>query len=185
MLPATLFLMTPAASAATLTGDTVTCSEIVAGPFCSLASASKLSFSAVVGPGVEFTVRQGGEMPTTYLSLDFGATDLLITADTDLDSTDPIILDFTDTSKAFPSATLLSSTAETFGAGNISLLGGVLTINMGGTEFLAGQTVDIGLTGPPVSSAPEPSAAGFLSFASIGAVMVRMLRKRSKAALSV
>lgn len=157
LLPAALFLLTPAAQATSLSGDTVTCGGTFSGLFCHPAT-------AVVGPSVEFTLGRGGLNPQSYLSLDFDATDFLITALSDTTwAADPNTLTFSDTSSAFPSAALLSSTADIFGAGNVSLSGGVLSVSLMGTQFMAGQTVDIRLTGSPVSAAPEPATLGFIS----------------------
>src|SRR6202050_4088479 len=145
LLPATLFLLTPAAQATSLSGDTVTCGGTFTGLFCHPAT-------AVVGPTVEFTLGRGGLSPQSYLSLDFDATALVITALSDTNwLTNINTLIFSDTSSAFPSAALLSSTADIFGAGNVSLLGGVLSVSLEGTQFRAGQTVDIGLTGRAIS----------------------------------
>ncbi len=172
LLPAALFLLTPAAQATSLSGDTVTCGGTFSGLSCSPAT-------TVVGPSVEFTLGRGGVSPRSYLSLDFSATDLLITALSDPDWVTNInTLTFSDTSSAFPSATLLSSTADLFGAGNVSLSGGVLSISLQGTQFMAGQTVDIGLTGRGITPAPEPATLGFLSAALIIAGAVRMRSRR-------
>ncbi|MGC2657523.1 MAG: hypothetical protein WA324_06070 [Bryobacteraceae bacterium] len=172
LLPATLLLLTSAARATSLSGDTVTCGGTFSGLFCS-------PVTAVVGPLVEFTLGRGGVSPQSYLSLDFDATDLVITALSDTNwLTSMNTLTLSDTSSAFPSAALLSSTADIFGAGNVSLLGGVLSISLQGTEFMAGQTVDIGLTGSAISPTPEPAALGFMSAALIIAGVFRMRKRK-------
>lgn len=172
LLPAALFLLTPAAWATSLSGDTVACGGTLSGLFCSPAT-------SVVGPSVEFTLGRGGVNPQSYLSLDLDATDVVITALSDTDwLTSMNILTLSDTSNAFPSAVLLSSTADIFGAGDVSLLGGVLSISLQGTQFMAGQTVDIGLTGSTISAAPEPAALGFMSAAFIIAGVVRMRNRK-------
>ncbi len=172
LLPAALFLLIPATQAASLSGDTVTCGGTFTGLFCHPAT-------AVVGSSVEFTLGRGGVNPQSFLSLDFDATGLLITALSDTDwATDINTLTFSDTSRAFPSATLLSSTADLFGAGNVSLSGGVLSVNLEGTQFKAGQTVDIGLTGSAISAAPEPATLGFMSAALIIAGVFRVRNRK-------
>lgn len=172
LLATALFLLTPAAQASSLSGDTVTCGGTFSGLFCHPAT-------AVVGPSVEFTLGRGGLNPQSYLSLDFNATDLVITALSDTSwATDPNTLTLSDTSKAFPSAALLSSTADIFGAGNVSLSGGVLSVSLQGTQFMAGQTVVIGLTGAPVSPAPEPAVLGFMSAALIITGVFRMRNRK-------
>src|SRR5277367_791885 len=119
LFSAALFWSPAPAQASVLTGDTVTCGGTFTGIFCSPATAT-------VGSSVEFTLGLGGVAPQTFLSLDFGATDLTITALGTTDwASDGDVLRFSDITNAFPSATLVSSTATTFGAGNITLAGGV------------------------------------------------------------
>jgi hypothetical protein len=110
---------------------------------------------------VEFILARGGVAPAQFLSLDFGKGDLLITALVDISFSNADTLLFEDTSKIFPGESLLSSTATTFGAGNVSLAGGILTVSLQGTQFAAGQTVDIGLTATS-SAAPEPGTVGLI-----------------------
>jgi len=156
LLPATLFLATSPAHASTLYGDTITCGGNFSGLFCGPASAT-------AGPSVEFTLARGGVNPAQFLSLDFGKGDLLITALAGISFSNLDTLLFEDTSKAFPAESILSSTATTFGAGNVSLAGGILTVSLQGTQFAAGQTVDIGFTATTSSAAPEPGAVGFIA----------------------
>ena len=176
LLPAALFfLMTLPAHAGTLYGDTITCGGSFSGLFCGPASAT-------AGTAVEFTLARGGVNPAQFLSLDFGTSDLLITALANINFMDIDTINFADTSKAFPAESLLSSTATTFGAGNISLAAGILAVSLQGSQFSAGQTVDIGLTaGKAPSSAPEPGALGFITAALFLTGIFRM-RKAKKMA---
>ena len=133
-------------------------------------------------PSVEFTLARGGVSPAQFLSLNFGTSDLLITALTDVNFLDMDTINFADTSKAFPGESLLSSTATTFGAGNVSLAAGIVTVSLQGTQFSAGQTVDVGLTaGKATSSAPEPGAIGFITAALLFTGIFRMRNAKKMA----
>jgi hypothetical protein len=161
--------LSPSAKA-DLMGDTLTCAA-TGNVYCNQSG-------SVVGAGVEFQITNGGA--TNDFSVDFGANDVLFTAETSLGVNVPATLTFTDTTAPFSSASLTSTSGSVSGlsAANISLSGGALVIDMFDVSVNTGATFDIALSaGATTASAPEPSAFALLS-AVLGAVCFLSRKRR-------
>jgi len=144
-------------------GDTVTCSVTGTGTFgCA-------NPSAAVGAGTEFQI---GNAPSySFLAADFSQNLLYIDAlaDSSLGAT---ILNFSDTTSPFTSYLLLSSSGFAgFDASDISIVGGVLSLDLRGTENTQGGRIALQLNG----AVPEPAtwAMMLLGFGAIGMVARR------------
>jgi hypothetical protein len=176
LLSSGLFLVTPAAQGASITGDTITCST---NALFTCSGASAVDF-----PGVEFSLTQGANT----LTADFGSSGLVITdtAASNQSFTDTfgpgIDLIFTDSTNPFTSATFISASAPTigtgFGAGNLSFSGGTVTLNISGIAFTGGGTVDIGLT-TGTATAPEPGTLALTGSSMILALFWMRSRKKT------
>jgi len=129
--------------------DIVTCSVTGGGTFACSPS------SATVGAGVEFNIGSG----TNFLDADFGAGSLRINAvlHSNLGFT---ILNFTNLTSAFTGFNLISSSGFSgFDAGDVSLAGGTLSIDLIGTSNTAGGFISLGLQ---TAAVPGPIAGAGL-----------------------
>jgi hypothetical protein len=157
---AAMILQTPSAHAATLTGDSITCSAT--GFSCSAPS-------AIDGTGVEFVLSDGAPLFPDLLDADFTATGLILSNPSSNDSFEDfgnLSLVFTDSSNPFTYASLLSASRTNFGAGSVSLSGGTLTLSVGYITFNTHASVDIDLV--PPAATPEPSSLILLSTGILG-----------------
>ena len=150
---------------ASLIGDTVTCSITGSGIFtCSQPT-------AIVGAGAEFTFGNTEQ----YFSVNFGASNVLFTVLLD-NSLGGTIFNSSDLTTAFTSASLTSiSGINNFGASNITLTGGLLSVDLRGTNSMAGATIDIALG---TSSVPEPGTVVLLSLC-LGVMGLMARRKQT------
>ncbi|MBR2173632.1 PEPxxWA-CTERM sorting domain-containing protein [Sphingopyxis sp.] len=159
------------AQAASLIGNTVTCSQVGAG-----SSYSCLFNSAVVGGGREFEV---GAAPNAAIGLDFNGGGLKITniSGTSL-SLSATILSLTNVSAAFSSANLLNSSITGFDSSDVALQNGDLRLNFVNTAWERNSSANIALD--TAAAVPEPSswAMMFLGFGAMGAAM--RSRRRQK-----
>jgi hypothetical protein len=159
------------AQAATLIGDTVTCSQVGAG-----SSYSCFTNTAVVSGGVEFVV---GAAPNPAIGLNFNGGGLKIS---NL-SGGPLVLALTvvslsDLSKAFSSANLLNSSIIGFSQSDVSIEGGVLQLNFAGTLWGRNSTANIALD--TAAAVPEPGtwAMMLLGLGAMGAALRARRRKK-------
>lgn len=158
------------AQAASLIGNTVTCSQVGAG-----SSYSCFFNSAVVGGGPEFEV---GAAPNAAIGLDFNGGGLNIRnisgSSLNLAST---VLSFTNLSAAFSSANLLNSSITGFDSSDVTLQNGLLRLNFVNTTWDRNSTANIALD--TAAAVPEPStwAMMLLGFGAMGAAM-RSRRKQ-------
>lgn len=159
------------AQAATLIGDTVTCSQVGAG-----STYSCFTNSAVVSGGQEFVV---GAAPNPAIGLNFNGGGLRISniSGGALLLTQTIV-SLADLSKAFTSANLLNSSIVGFTGSDVSIQGGVLRLNFAGTVWARNSTANIALA--TASAVPEPAtwAMMLLGFGAMGAAM--RSRRRQK-----
>lgn len=166
---AALMFASPA-HAASLIGDTVTCSQVGAG-----SSYSCLSSSAVVGGGLEFAV---GPAPSSAIGLNFNGGGLRITnlSGGALVLTQTVIT-LSNLSHAFSDFRLLNSSIGGFDASDIQLQNGVLRLNFIGTIWASNSTANIALD--TTSAVPEPGtwAMMLLGLGAMGAAM-RTRRKQ-------
>ena len=147
---------TAPAAAASLVGDTVSCSQTGSGSSftCSpstvtIRRATSSSSTAVVGSGTEFSAGGG-----TFMTFDFGANDLLINM-LNTGSLGATIIEFSNLSNAFTSYSFGGSTIGGFDASDVSLTNGVLRLNFIGTNFNAGDTANLSVSA--AAAVPEPS----------------------------
>ena len=132
------------AAAASLVGDTVSCSQTGTG-----SSFTCSPSTAVVGSGTEFSAGGG-----TFMTFDFGANDLLINM-LNTSSLGATIIEFSNLSNAFTSYSFGGSTIGGFDASDVSLTNGVLRLNFIGTNFNAGDTANLSVSA--AAAVPEPS----------------------------
>jgi len=87
------------------------------------------------------------------------------------------VVSLSDLTNAFTSASLISVSDVTgFDASDVTLTGGILSVNLAGTHFLAaGSTVNIALS---TSSVPEPGTVALLSL-SLGVMGLMARRKQA------
>lgn len=162
---AAVALLAATEAAAVSLGDTVTCAEVGPGSFvCDLAS-------AVVGAGPEFNLGFPGN---PYFTVDFapGLIRLQGLQDGTLVGT---ILEFTNLTSPFLIASFRPSAWDGYSfADDVSLVGGLLTINLVGTAFNGSSFIEIGLTGGVI---PEPATWAMLitGFGLVGAMARRRL----------
>ncbi len=162
------------AQAATLIGDTVTCSQVGAG-----STYSCFTNSAVVGGGQEFVV---GAAPNPAIGLNFNGGGLRITnISGGALALSQTIVSLTDLSKAFTSANLLNSSIGGFTSSDVSIQSGALVLNFVGTVWARNSTANIALD--TASAVPEPGtwALMLLGFGAMGAAM----RSRRRQTVSV
>jgi hypothetical protein len=159
------------AHAASLIGNTVTCSQVGAG-----SSYSCFFNSAVVGGGREFEV---GAAPNAAIGLDFTGGGLNISnisgGSLSLSAT---ILSLTNLSAAFSSASLLNSSIGGFDSSDISLQNGVLSLNFINTSWDRNSKASISLDTAPAVPEPGTWAMMLLGFGAMGAAM-RSRRKQT------
>jgi hypothetical protein len=158
----------PSTANAQSVGDTVTCAVTGSGTFsCS-------SASATVAAGTEFQI---GNAPTySFLGADFGEGTLFINAlaDSSLGGT---ILNFTDTNAPFTSFLLASSSGFAgFDISDVSLTGGLLSIDLRGTNNTQGGQIALQLSS--AAAVPEPSTWAMLLLG-FGAAGFAMRRRRN------
>ena len=162
------------AQAASLIGDTVTCSQVGAG-----SSFSCFTNSAVVNGNREFEL---GVVPNAAIGLNFNGGGLRIT---NL-SGGPLILTETivslsDISKLFTSARLLNSSIVGFGSSDVTLQNGSLRLNFVNTFWARNSTANIALE--TAAAVPEPGTWAMM-LAGIGAMGAALRsRRRRKPAL--
>lgn len=162
------------AQAASLIGDTVTCSQVGAG-----SSFSCFTNSAVVSGAREFEV---GVVPNAAIGLNFNGGGLRIT---NL-SGGPLVLAETivtlsDISKLFTSARLLNSSIIGFGSSDVTLQNGSLRLNFVNTIWTRNSTANIALE--TAAAVPEPGtwAMMLVGLGAMGAAL--RSRRRKKLAL--
>ncbi len=148
----TIALLTVAPAArADLLGDNVTCSISGGGIY-----ACTPPTGASVGAGTEFQI--GSPTNPDTIAADFDSTGLTLTFERDADIVFSI-LNFTDPSHPFTTATLLSQSGVSgFSASDLSLNGGLLLVDLAGTTNLTGNSLRIGLTPNVVPVVPEPGS---------------------------
>lgn len=163
---------TAPASAAELIGDTVSCTQV--SDFSSFTCAPA---TTTVGAGQEFVA---GNLPTEYIGFDFGSDFLaisnIIQADFGLGGT---VINFENLSNPFTQFSFVNSTISGFDAGDVSLNGGVLSLNFIDTTWSTGDTALLSLgTGAAV---PEPGtwAMMLLGFGFVGGAMRAKRRRRN------
>nr|WP_194954705.1 PEPxxWA-CTERM sorting domain-containing protein [Sphingopyxis solisilvae] len=157
--------MSTPAQAASLIGDTVTCTQTN-----SLSTFSCSAPSATVGAGQEFGVGAG----QSAFSLDFDATSLTISnVSGGIITLGQTIIALNNISNAFTSTSFLNSTISGFDASDVSLSNGLLTLDFRGTSWQASSTASIALA--TAAAVPEPAtwATMLLGFGLIGGIMRR------------
>jgi hypothetical protein len=168
---AALFAATQAAAVSL--GDTVTCDEVGPGIFvCDVAS-------AVVAAGPEFALGTPGN---AFFTVDFspGLVRLQGLQDGTLAGT---ILEFTNLTSAFTSASFRPSAWDGYSfPDDVSLAGGVLTIDLIGTAFNASSFIEIGLTSGGVIPEPGTWAMLIAGFGLVGAMARRRTATAARAA---
>jgi hypothetical protein len=159
-----LGLFAAANSQATLSGDKVNCDITGGGNFtCNVASAT-------INNGVEFIIGNS----TEFLSANF-SNDLLTVTTLESNSLGGTILNFTDSTSAFDSESLIGSSEFTsFGASNVSLTGGDLAIDLIGTSSVTGAEFSIKLGS--ANNVPEPASLAIFGLG-LAAIMVLARRK--------
>ena len=167
MALAAVALLAANQAAAVSLGDTVTCAEVGPGSLvCDVAS-------AVVGAGPEFTLGYPGD---PFFSVDFSAG-LVRLQGLQSSTLGGTILEFTNLTAPFVTASALPSAWDGYAfADDVSLVGGVLTINLIGTSFTADSFIEIGL-----ASIPEPGTWAML-IAGFGLVGFAARRRGARAA---
>lgn len=172
LLFAAAALMAPAsqAQATELIGDTITCQQSGSG-----SSFTCNPFEADVGGGTEFFLRNGSR---NVIGLNFVGNGLNIRNV----SEGPLLLGFTvvqlnNISQLFSEARLSSSSIVGFGANDIAINNGILTLDFRNTAWLSNSRASIRLAAVP--AVPEPSTwmMLILGFAAVGAAM-RLQRSR-------
>ena len=158
------------AHAASLIGNTVTCSQVGAG-----STYSCFTNSAVVNGAQEFAV---GATPNPAIGLNFTANGLTISniSGTTL-GLSATVLTLSNITSAFTSASLLNSSITGFNSSNVSLQSGVLRLNFVGTTWASSSTANLALD--TAAAVPEPGtwAMMLLGFGAMGAAM-RSRRKQ-------
>lgn len=162
------------AQAASLIGDTVTCSQVGA-----QSSFTCFTNSAVVSGAQEFVV---GAAPNPAIGLNFNGNNLRISnISGNLMWLGATVVTLSDLSKAFTSANLRNSGILGFGDSDVSVQNGVLRLNFANTLWGSNSTALIGLE--TASAVPEPAtwAMMLLGFGAMGAA----LRSRRRQKVSV
>lgn len=157
--------MSTPVQAASLVGDTVTCTQTN-----SLSSFSCSAASATIGAGLEFGVGAG----QNTFGLDFDATSLTISnLSGGTISLGQTIIALSNISNAFTSASFASSTIAGFDASDVTLSNGVLTLDFRGTSWQAQSGATIALAS--AAAVPEPAtwALMLIGFGLIGGMMRR------------
>ena len=161
------------AHAASLIGNTVTCSQVGSGSFTCFTN------SAVVGGGQEFAV---GNTPTGFIGLNFNGGGLRISNISGDDFTlSATVLTLSNITSAFTGANLLNSSITGFNNSNVSLQNGVLRLNFIGSTWASNSSANIALE--TAAAVPEPGtwAMMLLGFGAMGAAM----RSRRKQKITV
>ena len=159
------------AQAASLIGDTVTCSQVGAG-----STYSCFTNSAIVSGAQEFEV---GAPSNPAIGLNFNGNGLRISnISGGILFLTQTIVSLSDISKAFTSASLRNSSIGFFGSSDISVQGGVLRLNFANTLWGSNSTANIDLE--TASAVPEPGtwAMMLLGLGAMGAAM--RSRRRQK-----
>lgn len=165
----------PTAAQATDLGDALSCFVTGVGTF------SCNTPSNTVGAGTEFTI--GNQPSNQYLGADFGLGTLSILAlqNSSLGAT---ILNFQDLTSPITSFSLAGTSGFSgFDASDLSLNGGLLSIDLRGTDNTAGGYINLSLGA--TGAVPEPAtwAMMLLGFGLVGAG-VRSAKRRTKLTVS-
>lgn len=163
------------AQAASLIGDEVTCQQVSASSsfVCNLSSAT-----VGTGTGSEFEAGNVGGDP--FLAFDFVGNSLRVfslrEASFGLTQT---VINFTNLSNPFSSASLQSSSIDGFISSDVSLNGGVLSLDFRNTNFRSNSRAMISLQ--TISAVPEPATWTMLilGLLGIGATMRTARRKQN------
>lgn len=157
--------MSAPAHAASLVGNTVTCTQTNPASSFSCSAAS-----ATVGAGTEFAVGSGRD----YFGLNFDSTWLRISnVSGDSFNLGQTIIAISNISNAFTSASLFSSSITGFGASDVTLNNGVLTLDFRGTSWEKKSSAKIALAAAPAVPEPATWAMMLLGFGLIGGIMRR------------
>lgn len=169
--------MSTPAQAASLIGNTVTCTQTN-----NLSSFSCSAASATVGTGQEFGVGAG----QSSFALDFDATSLTISnVSGGIITLGQTIIALNNISSAFTSTSFLNSTISGFDASDVTLSNGLLTLDFRGTSWQASSTASIALA--TAAAVPEPAtwATMLLGFGLIGGIMRRRRSQPAKHQLAI
>ncbi len=149
-----------------LLGNIVTCAQVGVGSFsCSATSAS-------VGNAFEFQI---GTPSFPAFNVNFSDSELAVTALDGL-SISGTVLQFTNATSAFASASFLSATGITgLDASDVALTSGTLRIDLRSTLWDQGETLRVSLTDGGSSTVPEPAP---LALAGLGFAALVLSRAR-------
>lgn len=160
----------PSSAYAVELGDSVTCTITGSGTFQCNTSTN------TVQPGIEFTI--GNDPGFSFLGADFSPRHLQISAlqDSSLGGT---ILNFQDLTSPITGFSLLGTSGfNGFDLSDVALTGGLLSIDLRGTQNTAGGFINLSLASA-TSAVPEPASWAMMigGFGMIGGTMRHSRRK--------